>query len=170
MARARSSGGHEGHVSTEVTDVLKEVCPRCGGTEYYLRTSFMDANAATEGCVDFKALLLTASGSDFLCQIALCESCGYTWVPFWMITDVGTSDGAAITMANLDQATTANLMAGLYMIYVGSDANDTQEYFTISTNTAAAPTVITPSVAPHADSDGVYIITNKLPTGMTPAA
>jgi hypothetical protein len=170
MARARSSGGHEGHVSTEVTDALKEICPRCGGTEFMLRTSFMDANSATEGCVDFKALLITAAGGDLICQIALCAQCGYTWVPVWFICDVGASNGTTITMTNLDQASTADLLAGCYMIYLGSDANDAGEYFIISTNTAAAPTVITPTVAPHADSDGYYLITNKLPTGMTAAS
>lgn len=169
MGHARGSVAHEGVQSTDVTDALKLVCPSCNGTRIQVRAAFMDANSATEGCAVFKALLLTATGGDFCCQIASCH-CGHIWVPYWFIIDIAVSNGTTLTMTNLDQGTTANLMAGLYMIFVGDDANDTLEYFVIASNTAAAPTVITTVVAPHGDSDGAYVITNLLPTGMTAAA
>lgn len=117
---------------------------------------------------NFAGLLLTATGGHFIGEVALCGQCGHEQVPFWFIHDVGASDGTSWTMTNLDQATTANLMAGLYIICdVGTDAG---KYFTIATNTAAAPTVITPTVAPNADCDGLLIITNRLPTGYTAAS
>ena len=66
-------------------------------------------------------------------------------------------------MTDLVQATTANLMAGLYMIpMVGTDV---EKYFIIATITAADPTVIKPTIAPNIDYDGLLMITNRLPVG-----
>lgn len=118
--------------------------------------------------LDFAALLLTITGGSIQGLVAMCLHCGNEFVPFWRLQDVGASDGTAVTMTNLDQATTADLMAGLYMIpMVGTDVG---KYFIAATNTAAAPTVITPTVAPNADCDGIWIITNILPLGLTAAS
>lgn len=158
----KSGAGH-------VVDGAKVVCDFCGGTRFIISTTIDDPNDITEDTT-FAALLLTATGGVFCGLVAMCLGCGHEKVPWWWIMDVGTSNGTTITMTNLDQATTANLMAGLYMCYCGSDANDAGKYFIVSTNTAAAPTVITPTVAPHADSDGFYLITNLLPVGWTAAS
>ena len=155
--------------STFVIDTNKITCPYCNGTQMMLSNLMDDPNDITED-TDFAALLITAAGSPIMGLVALCKQCGHTHVPLWYLFDVGTSNGTTLTMANLDQATTANLLAGCYMVYLGADVNDQLQYFVIGTNTAAAPTVITTVVAPHLDSDGIYMITNILPFGLTPAA
>ena len=154
--------------STFVIDTNKIVCPYCNGTQMFLSNLMDDPNDITEDTV-FADLLITAAGSPIMGTVALCKQCGHTHVPLWYLFDVGASDGTKIVMTNLDQATTADLLTGKYLIYLGTDANNKFEYFIVNTNTAAAPTHITPTVAPHADSDGVYMITNILPFGLTAA-
>ena len=133
----------------------------------YISKLIDDPNDVTTD-YDFADLLLTASGTHFLGQVVLCKQCGLQQVAWWMIVDTVASNGTTLTCTDLDQATTANLMVGLYVICeVGTD---TDKYFTIATNTAAAPTVITTSVAPNADFDGLAIITNWVPTGYTAAS
>lgn len=157
----------EGQESSHVTDSAKLSCPYCGGTECQLTGLMDDPNDITQDTV-FAALLLTISGGHFHGLVALCSQCGHEWVPLWYCIDVAASDAGALTMTNLDQATTADLMAGLYLIpCVGTDVG---KYFIVDTNTAAAPTVITPTVAPNADCDGIWIITNILPLGLTAAS
>lgn len=167
MARAKRAQG-EGPNSTHVTDLTKIRCQYCGSTWWEVSSVIDDPNDITDDA-DFAALLLTAAGSVFLGVVGKCH-CGREQVIQWQIHDVAASNGTTLTMTNLDQATTANLMAGLYMYYVGADANDLGKYHVIATNTAAAPTVITPTVAPHADSDGEWVITNLLPIGLTAAS
>jgi len=167
MVHSRTSGGHEGHKSAHVTDATKVTCPYCGGTQFMLCTTMDDPNDIT-GDTTFAALLLTIAGGSFQGFVALCKQCGHEHCPLWYCTDVAASNGTTLTMTNLDQATTANLMVGLYLIpCVGTDVG---KYFIVSTNTAAAPTVITPTVAPNADGDGIWIITNILPLGLTVAS
>jgi len=156
----------EGPESTHVTDAYKIKCPYCGGVKMMLSNLMDDPNDIT-GDTDFAALLLTITGGSFQGLVALCLQCGHEYVPYWRCQDVAASNGTTLTMTNLDQATTANLMAGLYLIpCVGTDVG---KYFIVDTNTAAAPTVITPTVAPNADCDGIWIITNILPLGLTEA-
>lgn len=157
----------EGTQSSHVKDSTKIACKYCGGVDTMLSSLMDDPNDIT-GDTDFAALLLSITGGSFQGLVGLCSQCGHEWVPLWYCIDVGASDGTAVTMTNLDQATTANLMAGLYAIpCVGTDIG---KYFTIATNTAAAPTVITPTIAPNIDSDGIWIITNILPFGLTAAS
>jgi len=167
MARAKRAMG-EGTNSAHVTDLTKIRCQYCGSTWWQVSSVIDDPNDITDDS-DFANLLITAAGSNFLGLVGQCH-CGKEQVLWWMLEDQGTSNGTTITMTDLVQATTANLLAGLYMMYLGADANDQDKYFIISTNTAADPTVITPTVAPHADSDGTWIITNRLPVGYTAAS
>lgn len=165
-----------GPITAHVIDAEKIVCPRCNGTLFQI-SGVMDDPIDIIKEDAFKALMILAAGAHFCGLIAMCIGCGNEFVPYWYIIDKGAADGGAITMEHLDSNrddgsganATANLLAGLYMIYLGDDANDFQEYFTIATNTAATPVVITPSVAPNDGSDGNYMITNILPVGMTPA-
>jgi len=157
----------QGIESDHVTDATKIVCSYCGSPELMLSSTMDDPNDITED-TDFAALLITfASGKSCQGLVGLCPNCGHEQVPFWYLLDVGTSNGTTITMTNLDQATTANLLADYYMIYLGADATDKGKYFTIASNTAAAPTVITPDGTVNANSDGWFLITNILPLGLT---
>ena len=156
----------EGIQSALVIDTAKFSCSYCGGTRLMISKTIDDPNDVA-GDTDFAALLLTAAGTPFLGLVCLCDGCGHEQVPFWYITDVAASDGTALTMTHLDQATTANLMVGLYCYPLAG--TDIGKYFIVATNTAAAPTVITPSVAPNADCDGYWVITNLLPVGLTVA-
>ena len=156
----------EGPVSVHVTDATKYQCPRCGSSRIQLRFTYLDPNLITDD-ETFAALLITfASGTSAQGIVALCH-CGKEWVPFWYVFDVGASNGTAITMTNLVQATTANLLADYYLIYLGTNATDKGKYFTIASNTAADPTVITPDGSLHADTDGMFALTNILPLGFT---
>ena len=167
MVRVKRNG-IEGTVSALVTDATKIVCSYCGGTSFMLSSTMDDPNDVA-GDTDFAALLITfASGTSCQGLVALCSECGHEQVPLWYMFDTFASDGAAFTATNLVQATTADLLVGLYIIVtIGTDAG---KYFTVATNTAADPTVITPSIAPNADADGVFMITNILPLGFTAAS
>jgi len=159
----------EGPISTHVADSTKIQCPRCGSSRIQISSLLDDPNDISQDTA-FAALLITfASGTSAQGLVALCH-CGKEWVPYWAIYDVGTSNGTTITMTNIDQATTANLLAGKYLVYLGTDANDKGKYFIVGTNTAAAPTVITTTVAPHGDTDGMFMLTNILPFGFTAAS
>lgn len=168
----------EGITSLQVPDSTKIVCPRCNSSLWYISSVLDDPIDLVKQDPVFAALMIVAAGAHFCGLVALCHNCGQEFSPIWYIFDVGASDGAAITMTHLDTNrnpgtganATADLLEGLFMIFCGDDVNDTGEYFTIITNTAASPAVITPTVAPNAGSDGLYMITNLLPVGMTAAA
>lgn len=158
----------EGITSTHVPDSTKILCPRCNSSLLYLSSTLDDPNDITKDLI-FAALLLSITDGSIQGLVALCHNCGNEFVPLWYLLDTGTAAvGGAVTMTNLDQATTADLMAGLYAIpMVGTDVG---KYFIIASNTAVAPTVITMTVAPNADSDGIWMITNILPLGLTLAS
>lgn len=148
-----------------VADSTKIQCPYCNGV-YFQLSSTMDDPADLEDTI-FDALLISCTGGSFQGLVAACH-CGRHFAPLWYCFDVAASNGTTLTMTNLDQATTANLMAGLYLIpMVGTDVG---KYFVVDTNTVATPTVITPTVAPNADGDGIWMITNILPLGLTAAS
>lgn len=154
----------QGTESSHVIDSTKIVCSYCGSPELMLSTLMDDPNDITED-TEFAALLITITGGHFHGLVGLCPNCGHEQVPFWYCLDAGANTGAATTMTNLDQATTADLLAGLYMIpMVGSDIG---KYFIVASNTAATPTVITTTNAPNDDSDGIWMLTNILPLGLT---
>lgn len=168
MARAVKTGAREGSQSAHVKDATKIPCDTCGGTEWMVSSTLDDPNDITEDAT-FAALLLTyASGTSAQGLVGNCVQCGHEQVLWWLIFDVATTADPAqtSTMTNIDQATTANLMAGLYgMILAGTDI---EKYVVVATNTAAAPTVITWAVTkPNVDTDGYIVITNRLPVGFT---
>ena len=157
----------QGTESEHVIDSTKIVCSYCGSPELMLSTLMDDPNDITED-TDFAALLLTITGGSFQGLVGLCPNCGHEQVPFWYFLDVGAATGAAVVMTNLDQATTANLLAGLYAIpMVGTDAG---LYYVVASNTAAAPTTLTMTIATNDDEDGLWMITNVLPFGLTAAS
>ena len=159
----------EGPISGKghVIDSAKFQCSNCNGSKMYISKTLDDPNDITQD-TDFAALKLTITDGHFFGLVVMCAQCGHEQVPFWYCIDTGTVGTTAITMTNLDQATTANLMAGLYMYpLVGTDIG---KYFIVATNTAATPTVITPTKDPADDGDGFWVITNILPVGLTAAA
>lgn len=156
----------EGGESIHVLDTNKLTCPNCNGVEIMLSDLMDNPNDITDD-TDFAVLLLSITGGSIQGFIGLCAQCGHEWVPLWYLFDVGATNAGVVTMTNLDQATTANLMVGLYMTpFVGTDIG---KYFIVATNTVATPTLITPTIAPNNDSDGVWMITNILPLGLTVA-
>lgn len=156
----------EGPVSALVIDSAKFRCSNCNGSKMYISKTLDDPNDVAGDTV-FAALLLTYTGNSCQGLVCLCAQCGHEQVPFWYLTDVGTTGvGQETTMTDLIQSTTANLMAGLYGIpCVGTNVGS---YYIVASNTAADPTVITwTAPKPNADSDGIWIITNILPVGLT---
>ena len=157
----------EGAISPLVIDSEKYQCSHCNGVEFMVSKTLDNFNDVALATREAALLLTNAGGKDIQALVGLCAQCGHEQVLWWIILDVGANTGAATTMTDLVQATTANLMAGLYMIpMVGSDV---EKYFIIASNTAADPTVITTTVAPNDDSDGLWMITNRLPVGYTVA-
>jgi hypothetical protein len=158
----------EGPVSPLVTDSAKYQCSRCNGSKFYISKTLDNFNDVAGATTEAALLLTNAGGKDIQALVGLCVQCGAEQVLWWVIFDVGTTNAGATTMTDLVQATTADLMAGLYGIpMVGTDV---EKYFIVSTNTAADPTVITWTVAPNNDSDGLWMITNRLPVGYTVAS
>lgn len=151
--------------STFVIDANKIACPYCNGTQMMLSNLMDDPNDITEDTV-FAALGLTITGGSFQGLVALCKQCGHTHVPLWYFFDTVTFTGAETTPAltNLD-ATVANGLADLFFItLVGTNAG---KYVEIASNTVATPTVPTLKFAMPDDSDGLCMITNIEPVGLT---
>ena len=156
----------EGAESTHVLDAAKKRCNYCGGTQFMISTTLDNFNDITGS--DGADLSLTNAGAqDIQAEVLLCKQCGHEDTGLWYIIDVGAATAAAITMTNL-VATVANGLAGCYAIPLAG--TDVGKYYIISSNTAADPTVITVSVATNGDEDGYYIITNRLPVGLTAAS
>jgi hypothetical protein len=167
MVRAKHTAYWGPHNSAHVLDGALVQCDFCDGTMFRVSTTIDDPNDIT-GDTTFAALLLTNAGFPIFSIVGQCLDCGKEKVIAWYIMDVGANTGAATTMTHLVQATTADLMAGLYMFpLVGTDIG---KYFVIASNTAADPTVITTTIAPNDDSDGYWVITNLLPVGLTAAS
>ena len=165
MARAKRAQG-EGPNTAFVTDLTKIRCNRCGSTWWEMSSVIDDPNDITADTA-FADLLLTNAGFPIFGFLGHCH-CGHEQVLQWFIMDVAVSDTGTLEMTHLVQATTANLMAGLYCYPLAG--TDIGKYFIIATNTAADPTVITPTVAPNDDCDGYWVITNLLPVGLTAAS
>ena len=156
-----------GPASAHVPDSTKIVCPRCNGTLFQISSTLDDPNDIVQDKI-FAALLITfPSGASCQGLVAMCLHCGNEFVPFWMLFDIGASNGTTITMTNLVTATTANLLADYYLAYLGTDATDLRKYFTIASNSAADPCVITPDGTINVATDGLFMLTNILPVGFT---
>jgi len=160
----------EGTVSSHVTDATKILCPYCNSSRIQL-TTVMD-DPADIADPTFNALFISATGGSFQGLVALCH-CGKEFTPYWWILDVGaaTAVGNVLTMSDLDSNraanATTNLLAGLYCIYLDAAGDDTGEYFVVATNNAAAGVELVLTVAPTDNDDGLWMITNILPLGIT---
>lgn len=154
----------EGIQSSHVKDSTKLSCPYCGGVEIMLSSLMDDPNDITMDTV-FAALGLTITGGHFHGLVGLCSQCGHEWVPLWYFFDIAVFAGTtALTVTNLD-ATVANGLADLYLIVlVGTDI---QKYVEIASNTVATPTVPTLKFAVNNNADGIIMITNVEPIGLT---
>lgn len=149
--------------STFVIDSQKIVCPFCNGTQMFLSNLMDDPNDITEDTV-FSAIGITAAGSPIMGLVALCKQCGHTHVPLWYFYDVSATTTTALIMTNLD-ASVANGLAGAFAIcLVGTDQ---YKYVIIASNTAATPTTLTVAFALNNDADGLFMITNVEPIGLT---
>ena len=162
----------EGPESAHVVDSAKYKCPYCGGVKFMISETLDEADDITEDTVHAALLLTNAGAYDTLGLVALCCQCGHESVPWWIMLDIAAGvAGAAVTMTDMVQTTTANLAAGLYAIPLDNDGTDIGKYFTVATNTAADPTVLTMTVASGDNSEvGFWLITNLAPTGWTAAS
>lgn len=149
--------------STFVIDTNKIVCPYCNGTQMMVSNLMDDPNDIIEDTV-FAARLISITGGSFQGLVALCKQCGHTHVPLWYFYDITASTGTSQVMTNLD-ASGANGLAGAFLIaLVGTDI---RKYVLIASNTLAAPTTITLAFALNNDADGICMITNVEPIGLT---
>lgn len=161
----------EGAKSAHVLDAAKYKCPYCGGVKFMISTTLDEADDIVQDTVH-AALKLTNDGAyDTLGLVVLCVQCGHESVPWWLMFDIATgAAGAAVTMTNMVQATTADLAEGLYALYLDAAGTDTGLYYVVTTNTAADPTVLTMTIATNNDEAGFWCITNLAPTGWTAAS
>jgi hypothetical protein len=171
MARARSSGAHEGTQSTHVTDSNKIVCNRCGGVEFHVSSTLDEGDDITEDTTHAALYLTNAGNYDTLALVGQCVQCGVEQVLWFLMFDIASAAaGAAVTMTDMVQTSAANLAAGLYAIYLDAAGTDTGLYYTVASNTKADPTVLTMTVATNNDEAGFWCITNLAPTGWTAAS
>ena len=169
MARARSSGGHEGHQSALMTDANKCVCDRCNGTKFHVNVE-LDANTDMDARANCYAGLGTNAGGPAINVLKMqCTQCGLDQGRAVLIVDkIKTVAGQVLTMEHLDSSVENNL-AGFYCVITDTASpTDPWKYMTIVSNTAAAPTLITVSETPNADADEEYIIImNFKPAALT---
>jgi hypothetical protein len=127
---------------------MKVQCDKCNGVKFSISSTFDNPNDVAS----FTSLGLTNAGNeDIQGTVLLCLQCGVQQIGHISIFDiVAGAAGAAFTMTNL-VSTSANNLTGWYMVYLDAAGTDTGKYYTISTNTAADPTVITTSVASNND-------------------
>ncbi|MCP3685850.1 MAG: hypothetical protein GY861_24640 [bacterium] len=158
-----------GTQGTYVLDSNKFVCPNCNGTFFQISQTFDEEDDINSPNVT--ALTVTNAGTtDTLAVPVLCQSCGEEQASLVMMFDIcAGAAAAAITMTNMVE-TSANSLAGWYAIYLDAAGTDTGLYYTIASNTAADPTVITLSVATNNDEVGYWLILNWLPVGWTAAS
>ena len=156
----------EGPVSALVTDAMKVQCDKCNGVKFSISSTFDNINNVASAVES--ALGLTNVGvEDIQGTVLLCLQCGVQQIGHVSIFDIAAgAAAAAITMTNL-VSTSANNLAGWYMVYLDAAGTDTGKYSVIASNTAADPTVITVTVATNNTEVGYYWITNWLPLGFT---
>ena len=154
----------EGIQSSHVKDATKLSCPYCGGVEIML-SSLMDDPNDIKNDSAFSARGLTIAGGSFQGLVGLCSQCGHEWVPYWWCFVTGTFAGTtAVTVVHLD-TTVVNSLNDCFMIMcVGTDIG---KYVAIASNTIATPTVPTLAFAVNTNADGIAIITNIEPVGLT---
>ena len=159
----------EGPVSTLVIDSAKHLCWRCNGAKFYYSKTIDDFNDVPED-PNVAIWAVTITGGSIQAEVLLCVQCGAQNIGNWFITDqIAAAAAAVFDMTNLD-ASVANGLAGLYLVYLDDQGTDTGLYYTIASNTAAGPTIITVSIATNNDELGGCFITRFLPVGLTAAS
>lgn len=154
-----------GPIGKILTDALKEVCEHCNGVEFMFSMTFDDINDVAG---ELKALGITCTGGIISGLVVMCARCGHEQTRLAFILDkIKVVAAAAITMEHLDSSIINNL-AGYFVIALGG--TDAMKVFTVASNTVAAPTVITLTVAPNADTDEQYVLITQFTTEHTPAA
>ena len=155
-----------GTQDTVVLDSNKFYCSNCNGTMFQISLT-MDEPADINSPAVTDLTVTNAGGKGIQAIPVLCQSCGTQQYSYVRMFDVAVTNAGASTMTDMVE-TSANSLAGWYGIpMVGTDV---EKYFVVSTNTAADPTVITWTVAPNNDSDGIWVIQNWLPVGYTAAS
>ncbi len=158
----------EGIQSKLVKDTTKVGCWYCGSTSFMPSSLLDDGNDTPD--TNFAALSITITGGSIQGLIGICDNCGQENVIDWHINDIATGAvAAAVTMTNLD-ASVANGLAGFYAVYHDAAGTDTGLYYTIASNTAAPPTVITMTIATNSNEAGMWTIQKYLPLGLTAAS
>lgn len=158
----------EGIQSKLIKDTTKVGCWYCGGTSFIPSSLLDDGNDTAD--TNFSALSVTISGGSIQGLIGICSECGQENVIDWHIRDIATGCvGAAVTFTNLD-ASVADGLTGYYAIYHDAAGTDTGLYYVIASNTEAAPTVVTMTIATNDDETGYWTIQKYLPLGLTAAS
>ena len=159
----------EGAESAIVTDSVKKRCDYCGGTQFFISTTFDNMNDVTGS--DEASLGITNVGNeDIQAQPLLCKQCGHQNCGVVLIFDIASGAvGTAVTFTNL-VSTVADNLEGWYAIYLDAAGTDTGKYYVVDSNTAANPSVLTMTIATNNNEAGYWCITNQLPVGFTAAS
>ncbi len=155
----------EGPVSALVTDAMKVQCSRCNGVKFSISTT-MDDPADVAGATDIAALDITkGAGTDPIGLVTLCVQCGAEQVPLVYIFDVGTFNGTTgLTGTDLDAGVINNLAGWFVCILVGTDIG---KYVAVASNSVADPSAIVLAFNVNTNADGIFMITNIEPIGLT---
>ena len=164
MVRVKRNG-IEGIQSALVPDTSKIVCSYCGGTSFHI-SDVMDDPADVAGETEHAALDITkGAGTDLIGLVTLCSQCGHEQVPLIIIFDVGTFNGTTgVTGTDLDSGVINNLAGWFICILVGTDIG---KYVEVASNSVADPSAIVMAFNVNNDADGIFMITNIEPIGLT---
>ena len=156
----------EGIKTALLPDTSKKACDYCGGTSFHINDTVCDDPADVAGATVFAAADITkGAGTDPLAQVLSCAQCGHEQIGIVNIFDVAAFDGAtACVMTDLDIGVANNLATWFVCVLVGTDIG---KYVAIASNTAADPTTITLAFNVNTDGDGIVMVTNLEPVGLT---
>ncbi len=155
----------EGITSPHVLDSTKIVCPRCNSVLLYLSSVMDDPNDIVRDLGFAAADISKGAGTDILGLVVLCHNCGNEFVPLWYVFDIGTFNGTTgLTGTDLDSGVINNLAGFWVCILVGTDIG---KYVEIASNSVADPTAIVLAFNVNNDADGIFMVTNIEPIGLT---
>ncbi|KKM73161.1 hypothetical protein LCGC14_1413240 [marine sediment metagenome] len=155
----------EGITTEHVPDSTKIVCPRCNSSLVYLSSTLDDPNDITRDLIFAAADISKGAGTGILGLVALCHTCGNEFVPLWYVFDIGTFNGTTgLTGTDLDSGVINNLAGFFVCILVGTDIG---KYVEIASNSVADPTAIVLAFNVNNDADGIFMVTNIEPIGLT---
>ena len=155
----------EGPTSVHVLNPTKILCPRCNSAFWQI-SSVMDDPADITQDLDFAAADISkGAGTDPIGLVAVCLTCGNEFVPLIYIFDVGTFNGTTgLTGTDLDSGVINNLAGWFVCILVGTDIG---KYVEVASNSVADPSAIVLAFNVNNDADGIFMITNVEPIGLT---